>query len=253
LRTVSPHASRLVSPTEARSRSISPAVAARWAKRLGYVEAVWVELALQNAIDTAGLKLRIRVGLVSRLTAVHPEVEAAVRRAAACLTSLGHDVDEGPPPPDIGVDEFLPIMGRLMANVPLPPFTSQLLQPATRFMREVGRRVSNREASEQRHAMQERIDAWFLAGDADAWVLPTCAVLPPRVGQFAGLDGEQTSARSCPSARSLRRSMLGQPAIRFAAARAKNGLPIGVQLVGKRGHDRALLALAAALEPLLRQ
>jgi hypothetical protein len=42
-------------------RSISPAVAAGWAKRLGYVEAVWVELALWNAIDTAGLKLRVRV------------------------------------------------------------------------------------------------------------------------------------------------------------------------------------------------
>jgi amidase/aspartyl-tRNA(Asn)/glutamyl-tRNA(Gln) amidotransferase subunit A len=36
------------------------------------------------------------------------------------------------------------------------------------------------------------------------------------------------------------------------AGRAKNGLPIGVQLVGKRGHDRGLLALAAALETLLR-
>jgi len=74
-----------------------------------------------SALDRPPQKLRIRVGLVSRLTAVNPEVEAAVRRAAGCLTSLGHHVEEGPPPPDIGVDEFLPIMGRLMANVPLPP------------------------------------------------------------------------------------------------------------------------------------
>jgi transcriptional regulator with XRE-family HTH domain len=50
-----------LSDVEHGRRSISPAVAARWAKRLGYVEAVWVELALQNAIDTAGLKLRVRV------------------------------------------------------------------------------------------------------------------------------------------------------------------------------------------------
>jgi amidase len=205
-------------------------------------------------LDRPPQKLRIRVGLVSRLTTIHPEVEAAVRRAAAYLTSLGHQVDEGPPPPDIGVDEFLPIMGRLMANVPLPPLTSHLLQPTTRFMREVGRRVSNREASEQRVAMQERIDAWFLADDADAWVLPTCARLAPKVGEFAGLDGEQTFRAVVPiGAFTAAFNVSGQPAVSLPAARAKNGLPIGVQLVGKRGHDRALLALSAALEPLLRE
>jgi amidase len=207
-----------------------------------------------SGLDRPPQRLRIRVGLVSRLTAVNPEVEAAVRRAAECLSSLGHHVEEGPPPPEIGVDEFLPIMGRLMANVPLPPLTSHLLQPATRFMREVGRRVSNREATEQRVAMQERIDAWFLSDQADVWLLPTCAVLPPKVGEFDGLDGEQTFRAVVPiGAFTAAFNVSGQPAVTLPGARAKNGLPIGVQLVGKRGHDRALLALAAALEPLLRE
>jgi transcriptional regulator with XRE-family HTH domain len=50
-----------ISDVEHGRRTVSPATAARWARQLGYVESVWVELALQQALDTAGLKLRVRV------------------------------------------------------------------------------------------------------------------------------------------------------------------------------------------------
>ncbi|HEX3597256.1 MAG TPA: amidase [Polyangiaceae bacterium] len=207
-----------------------------------------------SAVARVPAKLRLRYGTRSPLATTDPEVASAVERAARCLTSLGHHVEEGPSLPDIGVDEFLPMMARLMANVPLPPMTSRWLQPTTRWMRDLGRKVSDREASERRKALERKIDAFFSEGDADAWLLPTCAVLPPKVGQYRGLGGEQTFRAVVPiGAFTAGFNVSGQPAVSLPAGTSRQGLPIGVQLVCKRGDDRRLFGLAAALEPLLRQ
>jgi Asp-tRNA(Asn)/Glu-tRNA(Gln) amidotransferase A subunit family amidase len=53
-------------------------------------------------------------------------------------------------------------------------------------------------------------------------------------------------------------NVTGQPAVSLPLGRAGSpgrdgpGLPIGVQLVARRGGDRVLLALAAALERAMR-
>lgn len=184
---------------------------------------------------------------------VEPEIEAATRRAADCLRALGHHVEEGPPPPNIGVDEFLPIMGRLMANIPLIPFTSGKLQPTSRWMREVGRRTSNDEAKERQAKLQARIDDWFAEGGTDAWLFPTCAELPPKVGQYDGLDGEATFRAVVPiGAFTAGFNVSGQPAVSLPAGTSQSGLPIGAQLVMKRGEEKKLLGLAASVEEALR-
>jgi amidase len=197
--------------------------------------------------------LRIRVALQNHLSPIEPAIAAATRRAAGHLASLGHKVEEGPPPPAISEDEFLPVMARMMANVPVPPFTSHALQPTTRWMREVGRRVTKADAIARRVALQERLDRWFGEGETDAWLSPTCGVSPPKVGQFNGLDGEATfRAVVVIGAFTAAFNVTGQPAVSLPAGVSDVGLPIGVQLIMKRGAEKELLALAAALEPLLR-
>lgn len=42
-------------------RTVSPERAARWARTLGYSEAQFVRLALQAAVDAAGIKLKVSV------------------------------------------------------------------------------------------------------------------------------------------------------------------------------------------------
>jgi transcriptional regulator with XRE-family HTH domain len=42
-------------------KSLSPEKAARWARTLGYPESVFIRLALQSELDTAGLKYRIEI------------------------------------------------------------------------------------------------------------------------------------------------------------------------------------------------
>jgi amidase len=204
------------------------------------------------ATNRAPSGLRICFGLKNHLSGVEPDIEAATRRAAKHLESLGHHVEEGPPPPAIGEDEFLPIMARLMANIPLFPFTSHALQPTSRWMRAVGKRVTNREAKDRQAALQQRLDSWFGDGETDAWLLPTCGVSTPRVGQFEGLDGEATFRAVVPiGAFTAAFNVTGQPAVSLPAGVSGAGLPIGVQLVMKRGAEKQLLGLATALEPLL--
>jgi amidase len=74
------------------------------------------------------------------------------------------------------------------------------------------------------------------------------------VGQFKGLGGEETFRAVVPiGAFTAGSNISGHPAVSLPAGTSKEGVPIGVQLVCKRGDDRRLLGLAAALEPLLRR
>jgi amidase len=207
-----------------------------------------------DATERAPSRLRIRYAVKNHLSDVEPDMQAATLHAARQLESLGHHVEEGPAPPTILADEFLPVMARMMANVPLAPFTSRVLQPTTRWMREVGRRVTNREATERQGSLQQRLDAWFGDGETDAWLSPTCGVSTPRVGQFDGLDGEAMfRAVVCLGAFTAGFNITGQPAVSLPAGVSRARLPIGVQLVMKRGAEKPLLGLAAALEPMLRR
>lgn len=43
----------------------------------------------------------------------------------------------------------------------------------------------------------------------------------------------------------------GQPAISIPGGRSRAGLPIGIQLIGRMGDDRGVLAVAAQLEHAL--
>lgn len=198
-------------------------------------------------------KLRIRFAIESHLTAVEPEMKAATLRAAKQLEALGHHVEEGPAAPAIDGEDFLPVMARMMANVPVPPFTSRVLQPTTRWMRSVGKRVTKREARERHAALQRRLDTWFAADGTDAWLSPTCGVWAPRVGQFDDVEGEALFRAVVPiGAFTAAFNITGQPAASLPAGVSEAGLPIGVQLATKRGAERLLLGLAAALEPMLR-
>ncbi|HVY49743.1 MAG TPA: amidase [Minicystis sp.] len=201
------------------------------------------------AADAPPEHLKVRVGTRSPLADVHPEITAAVERAARALGRLGHRVADGAPL-DGRVEEFLPLMARMVASVPLLPLSSRWLQPTTRWMREEGRRTTRADAIGCGKALERKVLAWF--GDADAWLLPTCPLPPPAVGQFEGLSGEGVFRAVVPyGAFTAPFNASGQPAISVPAGSTKAGLPIGVQLVGRPGGDRLLVGLAAALERAL--
>jgi amidase len=83
----------------------------------------------------------------------------------------------------------------------------------------------------------------------DALALPTVQVVPfaAEIEYPAEVAGVAMGSyiewmRSC-----SRITMTGHPAVSVPGARTPEGLPVGLQLVGRWGADRALLELAGAL------
>lgn len=188
-------------------------------------------------------RMRVRVLLSTTLARVDPEIAEATVAVAKRIEALGHALV--PAPPYIAtVDEFIPIMAAMVAKMPLVPFTERLLEPTTRWLRAYGRKVHD--ARERGAALAARVDDWW--GDTDLLVTPTVAQLAPKAGSFDGLDGEATFRAAAPlGAFTAPFNLSGQPAISIPWGRAKNGLPIGVQIVARHRADRMLLALAARL------
>jgi amidase len=198
-----------------------------------------------GACDDRVPALRVRVATRSPLVDVDPEVADTTITVARRLAAAGHTVEDAAPI-EGSIDEFLPIMAHMVARVPLALGLARRVQPSTRWLHGVGRAVSPEAYRAAAERLAGRVLAWF--GDADVVVTPTVGILPPRVGAFAGLSGEDTFRAAAPiGAFTAPFNVSGQPAISIPAGRARSGLPIGVQLVGRPGADRLLLALAEAL------
>lgn len=88
-----------------------------------------------------------------------------------------------------------------------------------------------------------QIDA--LLADADALILPTLPMIPPTLVEA------QDARAVVPLTRLVRPfNLSGHPAITLPVVGAE-GLPVGVQLVGRRGEDAALLAVARKMAAAL--
>ena len=200
-----------------------------------------------SACDEAPRRgLRVRLLLETPLANVDEEHARAARAVALQLEDFGHHVEEGEPLDGV-VDDFVPLMARMVANVPVVPFTERWLEPTTRWLRQRGKRVPQRVAMRQKEDLEKRVLAWF--GEADLWITPTMPIPIPLVGSFRDLDGEAVFRAAAPlGAFTAAFNVSGQPAINVPRGRSSAGLPIGVQVVGRRDSDRLLLSLAAMLE-----
>ena len=99
--------------------------------------------------------------------------------------------------------------------------------------------------------LARRVGAIF--EDADIVITPTSATAPLRIGAAEGLSTwatEQLIASSCPYAWPW--NVLGWPGMNIPAGLSRDGLPIGVQLLGPANAESKLLALAAQLEQIER-
>jgi amidase len=104
----------------------------------------------------------------------------------------------------------------------------------------------------------ERRDAFAAAFDRflesyDAWLLPTVAVpaFPhTKTGTPIDVDGRRVPYMLAGSAFTCIASLTGHPAVTVPGALSSGGLPIGLQLIGRRWDDLRLVALAGLLARL---
>ncbi|MCL4184959.1 MAG: amidase, partial [Burkholderiaceae bacterium] len=122
---------------------------------------------------------------------------------------------------------------------------SELVLPALNAGRALGA-ADYIDALKTRERVRVALDA-ALAG-VDALVLPTSAVLPPLRGQDAiEVEGGRTTVREAVLGQTLPFSLCGLPTLTIPVGLVA-GLPVGLQVVGRRDGDAALLALGRWLE-----
>jgi aspartyl-tRNA(Asn)/glutamyl-tRNA(Gln) amidotransferase subunit A len=118
---------------------------------------------------------------------------------------------------------------------------------------EIGRSVSNEDflrALDEREVLRADVDAALAGGDA--LVLPTMPIPAPRLGA----DMVRVGATEQPTrAMMLRETQLfnltGHPAVSLPCGTTRDGLPCGLQLVGRRDQTGALIRMALTCEQTL--
>lgn len=235
-----------------------------------------------EAIARPPRRLRIAVSVAAPNGArVDPVCrEAALATAKACA-DLGHDVEEAAPPVPAGLFEAL-VTVILAATAQEIAFAAETTgKPARRgdtddttwLIARLGHALSGAEVSiaiERLHRHARAIAPFFER--FDMLITPTLARPPVRHGDLAPGRGEalmQKIALRAPLGPVLRLgsvvedaarrifsfipftpiwNVTGQPAASLPTHRTADGLPVGVQLVGRFGDEAGVLALSAALE-----
>jgi amidase len=205
------------------------------------------------AAASAPAALRIGVSVKPPVPVpVHADVKRAVEDAAGALRSLGHETAEANP--DYGVTNPAAVrwfagVAEDVARAPMP----ERLQRRTRGWGRAGRAIA---PPVLRWARQE--DHWGrmrpLFERFDVLLIPTCAQPPVRAGQWEGRGWIASALGNALTyaAFAAEWNLTGQPAISVPGSPGDDGLPIGVQLVGRPDGEPTLLALAAQLEAELR-
>lgn len=100
--------------------------------------------------------------------------------------------------------------------------------------------------------LRRRYAAAFEESGADALVAPSCAVLPPRIGEdeFVELNGAEVPVFATVTRNTAPGTVAGVPMLTIPAGRSRTGLPIGMTFEGGFFADDALLSLGAQIEAL---
>jgi amidase len=184
-------------------------------------------------------------------TPVHADVKRVVGETSERLASLGHRVESADPPYPL----MSPAVTRYLAGhaqdaeelVERP----ERLQRRTKGFARLGRAVRPGLGWALRDDDSERMRPFFERHDV--LLAPVMAGPPVAAGAWEGLGAVRTllgMVRAYPFC--LEWNLTGQPSISVPVGTSGEGLPIGMQLVGRHGEEATLLALAAQLEAELR-
>ncbi|QAY74502.1 amidase [Agromyces protaetiae] len=180
-----------------------------------------------------------------------PEARAALDTAVGMLDWLGHGVEEVPATPEPGyAPAFRAVWQAGASAIPVDGDGLELLEPLTRWLVERGRALPTRtlvEALSWLAEFERRTIARFAS--YDVVLSPALALTPRPVGWYDQEDGERNFAQQVqftPYTSFV--NVAGLPALVLPVDETADGLPMGVQLIGRPGGEETLFALAAQLE-----
>jgi amidase len=179
----------------------------------------------------------------------------ATARVAALLAVLGHDVREGSPRWPLLTDSFVPQffagMREEAATVEHPQHLERRTRQTVRLSGWARGTVVER-ALRRGEEIARTVDEEVL-GSADVVLLPTTPVRTPRAGVLGSRGGVGTMLLSLRHiSNATLANVSGHPAVSLPAGLDADGVPIGVQLLARRGREDLLLSVAAQLERTMR-
>jgi aspartyl-tRNA(Asn)/glutamyl-tRNA(Gln) amidotransferase subunit A len=184
------------------------------------------------------------------------EVRATFEQSLNALTQAGARVDEAMIPHahvtapvymHISFAEAAAYHARSLETVP------ELYTQPVRLRLEMARYVLGEDyvrAMNGRSVLTREVDA-ALAG-YDALVLPTMPIPAPKIGEGSvGVGGQMLPVRALTLRLTQLFNVTGHPAVSLPCGATRDGLPIGIQLVGARRQTEVLLRTALAVEAAL--
>lgn len=196
----------------------------------------------------------LRIGLTTSASAalraerLDPPVRRALTAAATVLADLGHDVREVRVP--YGTDakaltvRYLAGI-RAMAQAVDDP---ELLEPRTRRIARLGRPFGRRAIEWSRRAGEQWGDTVHDTLDVDVLLSPVMSSAALEVGSFRRRSGLRTVlSMNAFFPYTAQWNHAGLPAVSMPMG-DDEGLPLAVQLIGRRHEDATLMSVAAQLE-----
>ncbi|MCI2958101.1 amidase [Agromyces atrinae] len=181
---------------------------------------------------------------------------AALTIARSALERRGHGTEDLVLDPDPGyAPAFRTIWQAGAAAIPVDGEREELLEPLTRWLLERGRAVPARQLVESLAWLADyemRLIAQL--STFDAVLTPALAMTPRPIGWYDASDGERNfdqQVRYTPFTSWV--NVSGLPAITVPVHDTDDGLPMGVQLIGRPGGEAVLLSLASQLERAVRR
>jgi len=180
-----------------------------------------------------------------------PEAAAALGAAVAELSAIGHGIEEFALESDPSYSPaFRTIWQASAANIPAEGAELELLEPLTRWLVERGRALTARElvvALASLTTFERSVIRQFHG--FDAVLTPALALTPRPLGWYDHEDPERNFAQQVQyTPYTSFANVSGLPAITLPIAMTEDGLPMGVQLIGRPGGEHVLLAIGAQLE-----
>jgi amidase len=201
-----------------------------------------------DAVNIRPRKLRLRAISATSLSSVDSEVLAAFENACATFRAMGHTVEP------ITLDpaaSLLDIARKLIcagiSSIPLKDLS--VVDPVVRSFWERGREMPASEyigtVARMHNTSREVIRALL---PYDALITPTLTRPPMRLGTMFADPAKYADDLFGWIAFTFPFNATGQPAISLPNGFTKDGLPIGLQIVGRPADEAGIISLAAAWE-----
>ncbi len=190
-----------------------------------------------------GLRLALIAG--SALGPVDPEVSAALESAAVLLRGMGHSVEPVQIDPARRLVEYTRLaISAGLASVPIK--NPDLMDPVVRRAWEFGKRLSATDyvgaLARMHNTSREIVQA---LAPYDATLAPTLPHPAPRLG----MPTDHFEDELYPFIQfTFPYNATGQPAFSLPNGFSKDGLPIGLQIIGRQTDELGIIALAAEFE-----